>query len=113
MINFTQKPVLNKRQLRQVTAWVEDALPERTPQGHSLDDAMVMVNEMQCYEPDCAPLETVVSLLGQQSIIFKIFKPVVDVTPADVLPALEAAFQGTQLQHLASAATDPERVCPQ
>ena len=45
MINFTQPPANNKRFVRAVTGWVEDALPDR------MDDVMVMVNEMQCFEP--------------------------------------------------------------
>ncbi len=35
----------NRPELKRITTWVEDALPD------SMDDAMVMVNELQCYEP--------------------------------------------------------------
>eukprot|EP00966_Prymnesium_polylepis_P278178 6427804-Prymnesium_polylepis.1 len=48
MINFTNPDgtVAAKRKLsKKVTAWVEDALPDEYA------DWIVMVNEMQCYEP--------------------------------------------------------------
>ena len=74
-----------------------------------MDDVTVMVNEMQCFEPDCAPLETVVTLLGQNSIVFKIFKPVAEVLPADALSSLRSALSGNQTaQHLSSATRTEE-----
>ena len=95
MINFQQPMPNNKREIKQVTAWVEDALPDE------LEDVMVMVNEMQCFEPGCAPLETVVSLLGQKSLVFKIFKPVKEVLPEDEGAGLQAVLSGgTAAQHL-------------
>ena len=46
----------------------------------------------------CAPLETVVSLLGAQgnghNLVFKIFKPADLVAPADVLPLLQSVLAG-------------------
>ena len=95
MINF-QKPMPNsKREIKQVQTWVEDSLPD------SMDDVLVMVNEMKCYEPGCAPLETVVSLLGQKSIVFKIFKPVKEVIPQDVTDGLQTVLSGqTMAEHL-------------
>ena len=99
MINFQKPMPNNKREIRQVQTWVEDGLPE------SMDEVLVMVNEMQCFEPDCAPLETVVSLLGQKSIVFKIFKPVKDVLPLDVSTELEKVLSGqATAEHLGVAA---------
>ena len=88
MFDITKSKKDNRRFIKQVTTWVEDALPESIP-----DDVMVMVNEMQCFEPDCAPLETVVTLLGQQSIVFKIFKPVAEVLPDEAVHGLNVALQ--------------------
>ena len=54
MINFTNvdQSVQVKRKLsKKITAWVEDALPE------DFGDWIVMVNEMQCYEPVGRPAE--------------------------------------------------------
>ena len=88
----------NRKFLRQVTSWVEDQLPDH------MDDVTVMVNEMQCFEPGCAPLETVVTLLAGQSLVFKIFKPVAEVVPDDVSQALQSALQGAAQQHIQVAA---------
>ena len=94
-LNFTQKQPTNKRYIKQITAWVEDTLPEH------MEDVMVMVNEMACYEPGCAPLETVVSLLGEKSIVFKIFKPSADVVPADVIDGVQNVLAGNEVaQHI-------------
>jgi len=95
-INFTQPQNRNKSYIRQVTSWVEDELPD------SLEDAMVMVNELQCFEPGCAPLETVISILGPKSHVFKIFKPVKEVMPEEVITAVQNALNGTasQQQHI-------------
>ena len=91
MIDFT-KPMPDKRKyLRQVTDWVEDIL-DHVPAD--TEDVTVLVNELQCFEPDCAPLETVITLLGRQSIILKIFKPVAEVQLPEVQSTLEAHFAG-------------------
>ncbi len=45
MINFTKPQQNNRRFIQQVQRWVEDALPE------DMEDVMVMVTEMQCFEP--------------------------------------------------------------
>ena len=54
LIDFTKPRADNRKFLREITTWVEDRLPD------SMDDVTVMVNEMQCFEPGCPPLETVV-----------------------------------------------------
>ena len=62
-----------------------------------------MVVEMQCFEEGCAPLETVVTLLdgNGQSMVFKIFKPVADVTPGEVHVDLQNCLAGVaQTQHM-------------
>ena len=43
--DFAKKPSANRVELKRITSWVEDALPE------SMAEVMVMVNELQCYEP--------------------------------------------------------------
>ena len=42
----------------------------------------------------CAPLETVVTLLGTKSLVFKIFKPVAEVDAAETIEALNSALEG-------------------
>jgi len=91
MINFTQPQPKNRKDIKRVTQCVEDALPEH------MEDVTVMVNEMQCFEPGCAPLETVVSLLGQKSVVFKIFRPVALVTFEDIAVAMQSLVAGEQM----------------
>ena len=70
----------------------------------------VCCHELQCFEPGCAPLETVVSLLGQQSIVFKIFKPANEVMPEEVVAGLQDVLAGNaaaaHLQSSSASAND-------
>ena len=56
------------------------------------EDDAVVVNELQCSEPGCPPIETVVALLraGSEPRQVKVHKPAVEVTEDD----LRAAIQG-------------------
>ena len=47
----------------------------------------------------CAPLETVVTLLANPSMVFKIFKPIAEVSPEEALAALRTALAGNAPQH--------------
>jgi hypothetical protein len=54
------------------------------------DDAVVMVSELQCHEPGCPPVETVIAVLGHAARHqYKCHKPLAEVTRAD----LEAAVR--------------------
>ena len=121
MIDFTKPMKKNNKLIKQVQGWIEDvrvhakrhrifspltlhayrygSLRQALPDDN---DLMVMVNEMQCFEPDCAPLETVCTLLGgPQSIVFKIFKPIAEVVPAEVVHAMQQALAGVpSAEHL-------------
>ena len=57
---------------------------------------------------DCAPLETVITLLAGQSIIFKIFKPIAEVLLADVVDGVQTTLQapGAVREHLTSSHHD-------
>ena len=56
------------------------------------EDDAVVVNELQCTEPGCPPVETVVALLraGAEPRQVKVHKPAVEVTEDD----LRAAIRG-------------------
>ena len=56
------------------------------------EDDAVVVNELQCTEPGCPPIETVVALLraGNEPRQVKVQKPAAEVTEDD----LRAAIQG-------------------
>lgn len=50
------------------------------------DDTTVMVTELQCTEPGCPPLETVIAIMksGDAKTQHKLHKPLATVTHADV-----------------------------
>jgi len=61
------------------------------------DDDAIMVSELQCTEPGCPPIETVVALLraGSATRQIKVHKPALEVTEED----LRAAFDGHEHVH--------------
>ena len=86
--------------VKRVKTWVQDNLP------HHLAHVIVMVSELTCLEPNCAPVETVVSLLDtNKNWCFKIFQPVDTVQMDQVLQAMQDCFDGKEMpQHLKQVA---------
>ena len=67
-----------------VTQWIQTKINEL---GYLVDDAtiQILVQEMECTDPDCVPLEVLVALLGVNARwTTKILKPLKDVTMDDV-----------------------------
>lgn len=55
-------------------------------------DVTVLVTELECAEPGCPPVETVIALRGVDgSIQYKIHKPVAEVSIDDVRSALDGS----------------------
>jgi hypothetical protein len=77
----TKKSPEHFEALERVKVWTRERF--RIP-----DEAPVLVSELACTLPDCAPLETVVAFWTEtaERHHFKIFKPVQSVVPED-LPA--------------------------
>ncbi len=48
------------------------------------DDVSVMVTELQCSEPGCPPLETVIAIMGAEKKQHKLHKLLAEVTQADI-----------------------------
>ncbi|MEM7094264.1 MAG: hypothetical protein AAF567_14775 [Actinomycetota bacterium] len=49
----------------------------------------MLVTELECSEPGCPPIETVIALLREgEQVQHKIHKPIAEVSEADVLDAL-------------------------
>ena len=103
MINITAARPPSRKPTATIRKWVEKALPPQYA------DVTVMVNELKCFEPGCAPLETVISLLDPgKPIIFKLFAPVSEVAESptgseEVLAALTAALEGAAPMHKPSS----------
>jgi hypothetical protein len=66
-------------QTRQIKTWLRAAL--ELP-----DDIMMVVAEMVCNDPDCAPLETVITIwyTDEARVQAKIFKPLAAVCYEDI-----------------------------
>lgn len=59
------------------------------------EEDAVVVSELQCTEPGCPPIETVVALLraGNEPRQVKVHKPAVEVTEDDLRAALQGAHE--------------------
>ena len=67
---------------RNVAAWIK-----LSTQNYEIDDSgiEIMVTELECNDPDCVPLETLVALLGKEARwTYKILKPLAEVTQENV-----------------------------
>ncbi len=82
MLGFIKKSPGHSLALDRVREWTRDRFG-------LTDDAVLMVSEVACSLPGCAPLETVVAFWteGNRRHHFKVFKPVADVVPDDFPPA--------------------------
>ena len=73
------RPKRDAALVRRIKEWAYECLPIST-------DATVTVMELECHEPDCPPLETVVAAMekGKETRQWKFHKPMPDITLADV-----------------------------
>ncbi|ESA35767.1 hypothetical protein N836_10535 [Leptolyngbya sp. Heron Island J] len=76
---FSQsRPKPNLAALQQIKTWVYDLL--------KLDpDIGISVSQLQCKEPDCPPIETVITILSQPAQQYKIHKALDDVEQVDLI----------------------------
>jgi hypothetical protein len=83
-LNFVKQKPSNRSLVKHITKKIESLLsPE-------IGDVQILVTEVQCYEPDCVPIETLIIILGSEYSRWttKILKPLSEVTDDDIL-ALE------------------------
>lgn len=76
---FSQsRPNPNPAALQQLKTWVYDLL--------KLDsDIDISVAQLQCKEPDCPPIETVITVLSQPARQYKVHKALDDIELADLI----------------------------
>ena len=72
------RPKRDASLIRQIKGWAYKCLPISA-------ESTVRVMELECHEPDCPPLETVVAAMeqGKETRQWKFHKPMPDVTLAD------------------------------
>ena len=86
-INADKEDVKRKQEAtRRVVGWIEKALPPEE------EDTAVMVNQLECKEEGCPPVECVIALLRKPRLTFKIYKQTVEVTEPEVVAALKKAL---------------------
>ena len=74
------RPKRDAALIRQVKNWAYECLPISA-------EAAVSVMELECHEPGCPPLETVVAAMeqGKETLQWKFHKPMPDITRADMV----------------------------
>jgi hypothetical protein len=106
--------VARKKAIGQVTRWVHECL-QSADRDYTSDKYQVMVTEIQCNDPGCVPIETlVVILLMKQASdtskeraerwADKILKPVAEVTVEDVQSLVDNQFPSSDDQQVTTAA---------
>jgi hypothetical protein len=63
--------------------WTQEALSLH-------EEAVVMVSELQCHEPDCPPIETVIIVIetGNEQRMFKVHKAIDELTREEVVDVI-------------------------
>jgi hypothetical protein len=98
------RPRADPRRVALIKEWVLASLPA------AVDDATVIVNQVQCFQPDCPPLDTLIAVLWNE-ITWKmqVQKPVNEITREEVGIAV-ATFpvDGNQAEQPADSNAWPE-----
>eukprot|EP01045_Picozoa_sp_COSAG04_P033194 COSAG04_NODE_6772_length_1260_cov_1.645995_3_plen_154_part_01 len=104
MISFGPKKTQPTGHAEQIKAWAAAALAGADGGSPFEADVTLMVAELECHEPGCPPIETVVSVLDKANPQkLKIGKAMADVAQADVAAAVTALLQAG-----AEPAAEPE-----
>ena len=64
-------------QIKQIKTWVYQELKINT-------ETPISINQLQCHEPDCPPIETVIAIMNTPPQQYKIHKPVSQIVEADI-----------------------------
>ncbi|MBE9042981.1 hypothetical protein IQ255_00925 [Pleurocapsales cyanobacterium LEGE 10410] len=68
---------IDLKKLKQIKAWVYQIL--------DLDlEIQISINQLQCHEPNCPPVETVIAIMTSPPKQYKIHQPVSQITEADI-----------------------------
>lgn len=72
----------NPEHIQQLKTWTREILklPAEVP---------VSISQLQCHEPDCPPIETVIAVMTQPPQTFKIHAAAGDISREEVIQALE------------------------
>lgn len=75
---FTKStPQIDLEKIKQVKAWVYQTL--------NLDrEIAISINQLQCHEPNCPPVETVIAIMTNPIEQYKIHKSISQITESDI-----------------------------
>ena len=69
--------------IQKVKTWAYEILEIESDTG-------ISVSQLQCKEPDCPPVETVITVLSHPAQQYKIHKALVDITKEDLTTLLKS-----------------------
>ena len=70
-------PKANSENLQPIKDWVYQIL--------DLDSKiLISIKQLQCHEPDCPPVETVIAIMTSPPQQYKIHKPISEITEIDI-----------------------------
>jgi hypothetical protein len=76
-----QRPTTNPAAIQQIKAWVYEALTLSA-------EVPISISQLQCHEPGCPPIETVIAVMMQPTQTYKIHAAAADITQKQVMAAL-------------------------
>jgi len=77
-----QRPQANPEQTQQLKTWVYEIL-------NLSPDIPISVSQLQCHEPDCPPIETVIAVMTEPPQTFKIHTAVGEISHDALIHALK------------------------
>ena len=76
-----QRPTAKPEHLQQLKAWTQELLDLPT-------DVPISISQLQCHEPGCPPIETVIAVMSQPTQTFKIHGAAGEATRVDLEGAI-------------------------
>ena len=76
------RPTTNPAATQQIKTWVYDALSLSA-------EVPISISQLQCHEPGCPPIETVIAVMAQPTQTYKIHAAAADINQLQVIEALE------------------------
>ena len=68
---------INREQLKQIKIWVYQTFNINR-------EIPISINQLQCHEPNCPPVETVIAIMTSPPKQYKIHKPISAITKPDI-----------------------------
>jgi len=76
-----QRPIANPAAIQQLKGWVYESLALSA-------EVPISISQLQCHEPGCPPIETVIAVMTQPTQTYKIHAAAADITQRQVVTAL-------------------------